>query len=177
MATRYLIIPGVTNSGPGHWQTIWEKLFPDKFLRVQQSDWDSPVCDDWTAAIEREVREGATENVVLVAHSLGCTTVAQWARNYNTKIKGALLVAPSDVEAPTYRFDTTGFGPIPLGKLPFKSVVVGSANDEYVSIDRAKKFARFWGSEFIDAGAKGHINADAGFGAWPEGLKLLERLA
>jgi len=179
MSTVYLTVPGVTNSSPQHWQSLWEKEFPEKFSRIEQEEWDTPVCSDWTDYIELEVQMRKPENVVLVAHSLGCTAVAHWAGQYAATakgIKGAFLVAPSDCEAPTYNFDTKGFAPIPLIKLPFKSLVVASANDEYVSLGRAKQFAEAWGSEFVDVGEKGHINAGAGFGEWNEGLELLKRL-
>ena len=176
MNTIYLIIPGVNNSSPQHWQSLWEKEFPDKFRRIEQNDWNTPVCLDWIEMIETEVQKANPENVVLIAHSLGCTAVAQWARKFGTKIKGAFLVAPSDCEAESYSFDTKGFAPIPLDELPFKSLVVASTNDEYVSIDRAEQFAAAWKSEFVNVGAKQHINANAGFGEWSEGLELLKKL-
>jgi uncharacterized protein len=176
MKTMYLIIPGLGNSSPQHWQTFWEREFPDKFTRIQQANWDSPTCSDWIETIENEVRKHEIESVVLIAHSLGCTAVAHWATTFQTKIKGAFLVAPSDCEAETYTFDTKGFSPIPLAKLPFKSMVIASSNDYYVSIERAEFFAKSWGSELVNVGAKDHINADAGFGEWQEGLRLLKRL-
>ncbi len=175
MKTTFLIIPGLMNSGPQHWQSLWEVQFPDSFRRIEQANWDTPTCDDWIETIEREVQKSEPETVVLIAHSLGCTTVAHWAKRFRTKIKGAFLVAPSDVEAENYTFNTKGFAPIPLDKLPFKSVVAASQNDEYVSIERAKHFADAWGSEFVNTGEKGHINANAGFGEWNEGLKLLKK--
>jgi uncharacterized protein len=175
MDAIYLIVPGVTNSSPQHWQSLWEQRFPEKFRRIEQAEWDRPVCDDWTATIEREVQSESPERVVLVAHSLGCTAVAQWSRRFGTRVKGALLVAPSDCEAASYDFDTQGFAPVPLEKLPFPSVVVASSNDAYVSLERAAQFADAWGSELIDVGAKGHLNAGAGFGEWPEGLEFLRR--
>lgn len=176
METIYLVVPGVTNSSPQHWQSLWEKEFPEKFRRIEQAEWDKPICDDWITKIEAEVQKESPERVVLVAHSLGCTTVAQWAKKFGTKIKGAFLVAPSDVEAPTYNFDTKGFAPIPLEKLPFPSLVVASSNDQYVSLERANQFADAWGSQFINVGAKDHLNAAAGFGEWDEGLEFLHKL-
>ncbi len=176
METIYLTVPGVTNSSPQHWQSLWEKEFPERFRRIEQKEWNTPVCADWIGKIEADVREANPETVVLVAHSLGCTAVAHWARKFGTKIKGAFFVAPSDCEAETYTFDTKGFAPIPLDKLPFKSLVVASTNDEYVSLTRARQFADAWGSEFVNVGAKGHINFGAGFGEWNEGLKLLKKL-
>jgi uncharacterized protein len=176
MSLIFLNVPGLGNSGQQHWQTLWEKEFPEKFIRIQQTDWDTPKCSDWTETIEKEVRKHSIQDVVLLAHSLGCTALAHWAKTYKTVIKGAFLVAPSDCEATTYTFETEGFSPIPLEKLPFQSIVVASTNDYYVSFERAKFFAESWGSEFINIGEKDHINADAGFGEWQEGLEILNQL-
>jgi predicted alpha/beta hydrolase family esterase len=33
------------------------------------------------------------------------------------------------------------------------------------------------GSEFVEVGAKGHLNAESKLGAWPEGLDLLARMS
>lgn len=178
MATLYLTIPGITNSSEGHWQSLWERKHPGLFKRIEQDEWDGPDRSDWTARIEEVVRANAAGGVILVAHSLGCTAVAHWARTYGTAVKGAFLVAPSDCETEKYRstFRSTGFDPMPLEPLPFKSLVVASTNDEWVAFERAKEFANAWGSDFVDVGAKGHINAGAGLGEWTEGLNLLKRL-
>lgn len=176
METIYLTVPGVTNSSPQHWQSLWEREFPERFRRIEQKEWDTPVCADWIEKIESDVQEENPKLVVLVAHSLGCTAVAHWARKFGTQIKGALLVAPSDCEAASYNFDTKGFAPVPFDKLPFRSLVAAGTNDEYVSLTRARQFADAWGSEFVNVGAKGHINFAAGFGEWNEGLELLKRL-
>ncbi len=176
MASTYLTIPGVTNSSEDHWQSIWERQFPDKFRRIEQDEWDTPVCDDWIERIELEVEKHGPENVILVAHSLGCSAVAHWAAKFGTKIKGAFLVAPSDCEAETYTFDSKGFAPMSIEKLPFSSLVIASTNDQYITLERSEYFAAAWGSEFINVGEKGHINAISGFGEWDEGLELLKRL-
>ncbi|MDB5017373.1 MAG: alpha/beta hydrolase [Mucilaginibacter sp.] len=63
-----------------------------------------------------------------------------------------------------------------LVKLPFKSIVVGSTNDFYVTAERAKLFADSWGSEFISVGDAGHINVGSGFGEWDKGLEILKQL-
>ena len=44
--TNYLIVPGLGNSGPEHWQTYFQNSAPN-FSRVEQSDWDTPTCEDW----------------------------------------------------------------------------------------------------------------------------------
>lgn len=88
-----LILPGLYNSGEKHWQTHREHSF-DGFRRVQQAEWDAPVCNDWVETLEHEVAR-CEGDVVLVAHSLACTLVAKWAGKYPRKIKGAFLVAPA----------------------------------------------------------------------------------
>ena len=42
--------------------------------------------------------------------------------------------------------------------------------------DRAAEFAAAWGSEFVDCGSCGHINAESGLGLWPQGHSLLQDL-
>ena len=173
--TYYFVIPGLGNSGPDHWQTYFEKS-GDHFIRINQKEWDAPANQDWIETIELALTGYNLDDVVLIGHSLGCTAIANWAKAYQKKIKGALLVAPSDIEAPKYNFDTPGFDRVPLDKISFKTIVVASTNDEWVTLERAEFFAENWGSEFINIGNAGHINAAAGFGEWPKGLEILKTL-
>jgi len=173
--THYFIIPGLGNSGEEHWQTFFEQSGKN-FQRIVQQEWDAPDCNDWVNTIDKAIENYDPAAVVLIGHSLGCVTIAHWAKRSNKKIKGALLVAPSDIEAPVYSFPATGFTPIPVDKINFKTIVVASENDEWVSLERAKLFAANWGSEFISIGNAGHINAASGYGQWQQGLEILKML-
>jgi uncharacterized protein len=159
-----LIHPGLGNSGPQHWQSLCEK--EHGFTRIEQQDWETPVCEAWIATINDYVSPNDPKDVILVGHSLACTAIAYWAQKYKVEIKGALLVAPSDTEAGTYPPGTTGFKPVPLFKLPFPSIVVASADDYYVSLERATQFAEAWGSELVNIGDAGHINVASVYGEW-----------
>ena len=174
---QVLIVPGYTNSGPGHWQSLWQ-VGHHEYRRVEQQDWDAPEISLWVEALLREVR-AADVPVVLVAHSLGCIAVAHWVASHSgetTRAAGALLVAPADVERPDAPEVLRAFGPVPLVRFPFPSVVVASTTDPSVSIDRAQSFAAAWGARFIDVGDAGHLNTAAGFGPWPEGEQILADL-
>lgn len=173
--TKYFIIPGLGNSGPDHWQT-WFEQSGGSFQRIWQSEWDAPRCEDWISRIDQALADEDLQQVVLIGHSLGVMTIVQWAHTYRKVIKGAFLVAPSDPEAPQYTFPASGYTPVPLQKLAFPSMVVASTNDPWVSIERARFFAGHWGSEFVNLGDAGHINADSGHTQWQEGLTLLHRL-
>ena len=172
---RVFLLPGLGSSGPRHWQTYFERRHPE-FTRIVQRDWDTPDRADWVSTVAQALAGEDLGRVVLVAHSLGCATVAHWAAQYGQAIRGALLVAPSDVETAHYAaFPTTGFAPMPLQRLPFASTVVASSNDQWVSLARARQFATAWGSALVDLGPAGHLNADSGHGDWPAGLALLRQ--
>ena len=65
--SNVLLLPGWENSGPQHWQSLWESRHG--YLRVEQHDWIKPLRGDWVARLE-DVILTCDEPVVLVAHRL-----------------------------------------------------------------------------------------------------------
>ena len=170
-----LILPGYGDSGPDHWQSHWERADPT-FRRVMQDDWLLPKLADWLTRLE-EAAQACAVPPVLVAHSLACPLVAHWATRPGARAAGALLVAPADVDSPEHTADEVrNFGPVPLVTLPFRSIVVASTDDPFVTPARAAAFARAWGSRLVTVERAGHLNADAGYGPWREGRRLLAEL-
>ena len=173
-----LILPGWQGSGPGHWQSRWERTHG--YTRVEQHDWMRPLRGDWIARLEDVLlgcdfeQEGPA---VLVAHSLGCLHVAAWAaHSRNThRVKAALLVAPPDVEREDLRTLLPSWSPVDLNLLPFRAQVHASSNDPFCALERARQFALAWGADVVDAGARGHLNADSGLGEWPQAHEHLRQ--
>lgn len=174
MRSRVLILPGLHDSGPDHWQSRWERSHPT-FRRIVQRDWETPDRAEWVTTLDAAISASA-ELVVLTAHSLGCSLVAHWARAHRGPVRGALLVAPADVERADFPAVATGFAPMPLVPLPFPSIVVASTNDPYVTASRAAELAAAWGARFELLGALGHLNSESGLGDWPQGLGFLKSL-
>lgn len=174
MRLQPIIVPGWQDSGPGHWQTLWEQTLPHA-VRVRQPDWLNPQPAVWNATLAACV-DAASCPTLLIAHSLGCLAAVSLPVPLRAKVAGALLVAPADVEQPGTPECLRAFAPIPRHSLPFQSVVVASDDDPYCSLERAREFAADWGSRFVALHGLGHINADSGLGDWPEGLKLLAAL-
>jgi predicted alpha/beta hydrolase family esterase len=181
-----LMVPGLNNSGPGHWQTIWEQSVP-RARRVDLGLWADPHRNTWVSKLALAIGR-AERPVVLVAHSLGCHVIAWWAEYeaaFNVHLRnagpcpvvGALLVAPPDVEEHPADRRVTRFAPLPPSALPFPSIVVASRDDPFIGMAQARQVAQRWGSRFVDAGAIGHINARSGIGEWELGLSLLRQLA
>lgn len=176
-APLILTVPGLGNSGPGHWQTLWEERLPN-CRRVDLGLWDDPHRNTWVNKINLAIQR-ADRPVILVAHSLGCLAVAWWAefeQPTDGKVAGALLVAPPDVEVRPIDRRLTRFAPFPHGELPFPSFLVASRDDPYIGIGQARQLARAWGSRFADAGEVGHINAESDLGEWAFGQLLLNQL-
>ncbi|MFN3673968.1 MAG: RBBP9/YdeN family alpha/beta hydrolase [Bosea sp. (in: a-proteobacteria)] len=168
--TDILIIPGWSGSGPDHWQSRWAAKLSTARV-VEQEDWYKPSRQIWGPRIVEAVR-AATRPVVLVAHSAGISAVAHAAEHLHPgEVAGAFLVAPPSERAkraiPGMAADFVAHR---REALPFRSVLIASADDPYCTLDEARELAQAWGSEFVDAGESGHINSESGHGPWPDGL-------
>jgi hypothetical protein len=169
-----LLVPGLGNSGPEHWQSLWERALPSA-RRVDLGDWDAPARERWIARLDAAVTRCA-EPPVLVAHSLGATTVAWWAALHAAPVHAALLVAPPDVNRADMPAAVRLFGAPPEAPLRFGAVVVASSTDPYAALARSRALAAAWGARFVDLGDAGHVNTASGHGPWPEGERLLASL-
>lgn len=175
MQVTILTMPGIGNSGPAHWQSLWEEAYPS-IRRIQVDDWDRPVCASWTDAIEHAVTS-AERPVVIAAHSLGCLAVAEWAARGSTeRIAGIMFVSVPDPCGPRFPAEASGFNPPAQRAMPFQSIVVSSEDDPYGTADYMRRCAQAWGSRFVNVGTAGHINAASNLGKWDAGWELLQTL-
>ena len=175
---RYLIVPGWHGSPEDHWQSHWQRTLPNS-ARVEQADWLTPRREDWVAELERCI-SASTQPVILVAHSLGCITVAHWAAQATParvrRVRGALLVAPADVERSNCPEPLRNFAPLPRQPLPFASQLIGSDNDSAASAGRTVELGHSWCSEIAILADAGHINVTSGHHRWEQGFAYLYRL-
>lgn len=167
MAT-VLIVPGLNDSGPEHWQTWWQAREPGA-MRVVQDDWRTPDLSRWAARVGESL-EQAAEPVWIVAHSFGCLASVRAAADHPGRVAGALLVAPADPA----RFNLDA--ELAEQTLAFPSLVVASTNDPWLSFERAAYWAKRWDSPWVNLGQAGHINAESGYGPWPGGRALFQEL-
>lgn len=179
-ALDILTIPGLDGSGADHWQTLWERELPN-CRRVEMPDWARPNRAEWVESLDQAIA-AAQSPTILVAHSLGCLAVAWWAKEkwqirWSGQVLAGLLVAPPCVERECATDRILDFRPAPRTILPFPTLLVASRDDPYASLATSKRLAAMWGSELVDAGNAGHLNAASRLGRWEHGLGLLAGLA
>jgi predicted alpha/beta hydrolase family esterase len=168
-----ILVPGIGNSGPTHWQTLWQMKHSGA-TRVIQRDWDHPFCGDWVKALDEAVAQ-ATVPPILVAHSLGCLAVAHWAAQSARRCFAALLVAVPDPSGPAFPSTAVGFAPLPGSLRISRVTVVSSTNDAYATSSHIEECVATWSAEHICLGRRGHINGTSGLDDWPEGWAIINR--
>ena len=185
MTPTVLIVPGLREHVPDHWQTLLAAKLP-RVCSVAPLEHDKLSCAARVDAIDRAL--GTIEGpVIIVAHSAGAMMVAHWAARGAAReireIRGALLAAPADLETPmppgyptTDALKEHGWLPIPRGTLPFPSIVAAGSNDPLTRLDRAREFAQAWGSRFVELGEVGHLNPASGHGEWPRAEEFIREL-
>jgi predicted alpha/beta hydrolase family esterase len=181
-APTILIVPGLRDHMPTHWQTLLEQKLT-KVKCVPRMKEDKLSCAAWVAALDRSLAE-IDGPVILVAHSGGVMMVVHWAQQHHRAIKGALLATPPDFESPLPAGYPTqealrlnGWLPVPRTRLPFPSIVAASTNDPLGRIEQVAALAEAWGSRFVIAGEVGHLNPASGYGEWQRAEELIRELA
>ncbi len=169
--TKTLIVPGLDGSPDPHWQYWWAATDPMALL-VDLSDAARPVPAVWETELASMILHHP--GCILVGHSLGAVLVARILTKWpQLRVRAALLVAPAETQGS----DCIGhFGSIVERPLGVPALVVASRNDPWMRFTRARGLALEWQAGLIDLGFSGHVNVASGFGPWPEGKALRDRL-
>ncbi len=186
--TRVLIVPGLRNSGPAHWQTWLQAQFAGA-VRVQQDNWAHADLPAWSARIAETIAgHQHPSDWVAVAHSFGTLALADHlarrsalqldsapddaagAGRRHGRIVAALMVAPAD----PVKFQLEEL--LPRHRLAIPLTVIGSENDPWMPLARAREWAHSWGAGFRNLGQVGHINTESGFGPWPLARQKVDAL-
>lgn len=165
---KILLVPGLHNSGPDHWQSRWHQQFP-QWQRMMGLPWDKPDLTVWSAKLASKLRSRRSR-VHLVAHSFGALTAIAAARLQPDKVSSIFIVAPADPA----RFGIPD--EVLTGSIKVSAQLIASRNDPWMSFERAEFWSRQWQVPLFDAGEVGHINAQSGHGEWHQGLALLGTL-
>jgi uncharacterized protein len=156
----FLILHGLSGSGPGHWQRWLEHRLRDAGHEVRFPDLpdpDEPDLDAWLHALEQHRAPGGGE--VVLAHSLGCVLWLHHRARGGPRAERALLVAPPSAASNVPEIQ--GFFPCPRSADDAR-FVAGDA-DPY----RPEPAHDLYDGPLDLVPGGGHLNADAGYGPWP----------
>ncbi len=169
--TRTLLVPGINGSPEPHWQHWWAATDPTA-LTIEQREWADPAPEAWEAEIAGAIL--THPDSILVAHSIGAVAAARVLSRWpQLRVRAALLVAPAE---PRLSERLKRFAPLPDRPLGLPVIVAASRNDPWMSYTRSAALARAWGADLVDLGFAGHVNPASGFGPWPQGRELRDRL-
>lgn len=160
-SARLMIVPGLNDSPPDHWQS-WLQTNHRDSVRVTQHDWHTPDVDRWAARIGSTVARSGRGPWIVVAHSFGVLALARHlALDLESPIAAALLVAPADP-------DKFGIGDLlPAGAWPARTTMVLSHTDPWLGFAAGQRWAARWGCHVVDLGDAGHVNVASGFRTLP----------
>jgi len=86
-----------------------------------------------------------------------------------------LMVSVPDPSGPAFPREARGFGSPPAAIAGRRLVAVRSSDDPYAGAAMDAQVVAGWNAEPVSVGARGHVNAASGLGAWPEGWAIVER--
>ena len=168
MAARsFLILHGLQGSGPGHWQTwLAARLRADgeRVAYPDLPDADMPSLSAWRDALDGEIAALPGAGIV-VCHSLSCLLWLHHVAEGGPPAERALLVAPPSEHADVP--EIAGFFPVPLPALGGGARIVCSDDDPYCPEGAVTRYAEPLGIPVSVVPGGGHLNPEAGYGAWP----------
>lgn len=162
---RRLLVPGRGIPSQTHWMHDWARR--SGYIWAPEPPGPPYDLAERVEALRVTIDADDTP-AILVAHSAGCLTVAGWAARHEGPVLAALLATPPFI--PPEWMD------VPRQALPFRSILAASRTDPHCTPAQARAYAADWGAEFFDAGDVGHLDGATGFGPWPDGEALVERL-
>ena len=180
MTYQTLIVPGLNDSEPGHWQSILEAKTPGA-RRVAQPEWSRPNIIRWACNVQKSIMESDAP-VILISHSFGVLASVVGATRVADRVAGALYVAPADPSKFTpvgeilsdadQDWSTGLYNLIPKQRLGYPTILAASLNDPYMPFKRAAWWATKWQSRMVSLGYSGHVNVASGHGPWSVGETL-----
>lgn len=175
-----LFLPDGSRPPHDHWQSRWQQKLSTGRSVVPHAH-HAPERAAWVETVS-EAANGADRPVVLVGHGHGIFAAIAAMPRITQRIAGAFFAAPYDLGREQALVSSPHGWPAHIrSRLPFPAMLVASRNDAACSFEAAEDLAMDWGALLLDAGEAGHIDAEAGYGPWPEGsmafAQFLRKLA
>jgi predicted alpha/beta hydrolase family esterase len=173
MASAFLILHGLSGSGPGHWQRWLAQRLEQAGQTVRLPDLpdpDRPDPDAWRRTLLGELAALDGGERVVICHSLSCIAWMAACPEIAQPVDRVALVAPPSLGAglaeiePFFPVTTTADD---IARAARRTRLVCADDDPYCP----EGAATLYGSPLdlpVDLHrGRGHLNVDAGLGPWP----------
>jgi predicted alpha/beta hydrolase family esterase len=182
MASAFLILHGLSGSGPGHWQRWLQERLTEAGHTVRFPDLpdpDSPDPETWRRELLAELAGldgaqaaggGGSDERVVICHSLSCITWLSACQEIRRPVERVALVAPPSLGARLRELEpffpvTASATDVPNGA--HHTRLVCSDNDPYCPEGAAALYGDPLDVPIDLIHGGGHLNVDAGLGPWP----------
>ena len=176
MAKKVLLVHGWGGSDFPHWQSWLAGELAKEYGSVNFlcfSDYDTPKIDVWKSELLETLEDFKPD--IVICHSLANTL---WFHLCNTMtlpiIQQLYLVAPPSMHCNIEELSEFFPQKAPQNLFAKESLLIGSTNDPYMSIDELKSLQKELDIPLKVLENAGHINSDSGFGEWPWILSELQ---
>jgi predicted alpha/beta hydrolase family esterase len=173
MASGFLILHGLSGSGPGHWQ----RWLADRLTQAGNGvhfpglpDPDTPDPEAWLRVLLAELERLDGDERVVICHSLSCITWLTACAQIDRPVDRVALVAPPSLGAglpeivPFFPVMATAQG---VARAAESTRLVCADNDPYCPDGAAALYGGPLALPTDVHPGRGHLNLDAGLGPWP----------
>jgi predicted alpha/beta hydrolase family esterase len=173
MASAFLILHGLSGSGPGHWQRWLQERLTQAGQTVRFPDLpdpDTPDPDTWRRDVLAELAGLDGRERVVICHSLSCITWLSACPEIERPVDRVALVAPPSLGAGLRELEP--FFPVTATAEDVTNAadhtrLVCSGNDPYCPEGAASLYGGPLDLPIDLVPGGGHLNVDAGLGPWP----------
>ncbi len=141
---------------------------------------EAPKLDEWLGEIKRHIDRNKTDDIYLIGHSLGGTTILRYIERYNSaNLKGIVIVsAPchQNTNEKIRDFLSNDFDWMKMKNKVDKVAVVHGDNDPLVPVSDAEETAKELNGKLILIPNGKHLNGSAGFTELPEVLSMVTEM-
>jgi predicted alpha/beta hydrolase family esterase len=173
MASAFLILHGLSGSGPGHWQRWLAQRLAQAGQTVrfpELPDPDRPDPHAWRHALLGELAAVDGAEPVVICHSLSCVAWLAACPAIERPVERVALVAPPSLNAglpelvPFFPVTAT---PDEVARAAHRTRLVCADDDPYCPEGAATLYGGPLDLPVDLHPGRGHLNIDAGLGPWP----------
>lgn len=140
---------------------------------------ESPIRSEWVDEVVRVTERFAGDDIYLVGHSLGATTILRYLEDDRSRnVRGAVLVAGAisgnERSGAIDAFFESGYDFEKIRSKCDRFVVIHGDDDKRVPLSDAVTVAGELDGKLIVIENGGHLNAESGFLELPQCLEALE---